>query len=79
MDLDSMYIPYNHHHSLPAMYTGLQSQSTYSTFASLYNALELYWLCAVPLLMMSIPLCLSCMPPVDDALRTVLVRHISSV
>ncbi|RHZ34493.1 hypothetical protein DYB31_012808 [Aphanomyces astaci] len=78
MDLDALaYIPYNHH-SLPAMYTGLQSQSTYSTYASLYNAFELYWLCAVPLLMLGIPLCLSFIP-VDAALRTVLVcrPHVS--
>ncbi|ETW06481.1 di-trans,poly-cis-decaprenylcistransferase [Aphanomyces invadans] len=70
MDMDSLYIPH-HHHSLPAMYTGLQSQSTYSTYASLYSALELYWLCAVPLVMLVMPLCLSCIP-IDAALRTVL-------
>ncbi|RHZ18213.1 hypothetical protein DYB31_003844 [Aphanomyces astaci] len=78
MDLDALaYIPYNHH-SLPAMYTGLQSQSTYSTYASLYNAFELYWLCAVPLLMLGIPLCLSFIP-VDAALRTVLKPSLASV
>ncbi|CAK4636778.1 hypothetical protein AeMF1_009282 [Aphanomyces euteiches] len=75
MELDVLYIPYSH--SLPAsVYSGLQTHS-YSSYNAIYNAFELYWLCILPLLVVGIPICLSCIP-VELALRSILKPRLTS-
>ncbi|KDO35769.1 hypothetical protein SPRG_00512 [Saprolegnia parasitica CBS 223.65] len=57
MDLSALYYPYSH--TLPAVYAQTHKLVAYN---SIYNAFELYWLCVLPLLVLGVPLCLSCLP-----------------
>ncbi|KAF0688474.1 Aste57867_19914 [Aphanomyces stellatus] len=71
MELETLYIPYSH--TGPSMYSGLQS--SYSSYNSLYNAFEVYWLCVLPLLVLGIPICLI---PMELALRFFLTPSLAA-